>query len=118
MRKFAYLLLALTLVLPLALPFGVALAQENTDVLDALQAYNDNLPPAFGNVSVADLSIELLENPDLILVDVRQPEDYAESHIEGAINIPIREVGQTLTCCRTLTPRSSRSAGRPGARRR
>lgn len=96
MRKLASLLLVLTLVLPLALPFGVALAQENTDVLDALQAYNDNLPPAFGNVSVADLSIELLENPDLILVDVRQPEDYAESHIEGAINIPIREVGQTL----------------------
>jgi len=96
MRKFGYLLLVLTLVLPLALPFGVALAQEDTAVLDALQAYNDNLPPAFGNVSVADLSIELLENPDLVLVDVRQPEDYAEGHIEGAINIPIREVAKNL----------------------
>lgn len=96
MRKFAYWLLVLTLVLPLALPFGVALAQESTAVLDALQTYNDNLPPAYGNVSVADLSVELLENPDLILIDVRQPEDYVAGHIEGAINIPIREVGKSL----------------------
>ncbi len=96
MRKFAYWLLVLTMVLPLALPFGLALAQEDTAVLDALQTYNDNLPPAFGNVPVADLSVELLENPDLTLIDVRQPEDYAAGHIEGAINIPIREVGKNL----------------------
>lgn len=96
MRKLAYWLLVLTMVLPLALPFGLALAQEDTAVLDALQTYNDNLPPAYGNVSVADLSVELLENPDLTLIDVRQPEDYAAGHIEGAINIPIREVGKNL----------------------
>lgn len=96
MRKFAYLLLVLTLVLPLALPFGAALAQESTAVLDALQAYNDNLPPGFGNIQVADLSVEILENPDLVLIDVRQPDDYAEAHIEGAINIPIREVAKNL----------------------
>lgn len=96
MRKLAYWLLVLTLVLPLALPFGLALAQEDTAVLDALQTYNDNLPPAFGNVPVADLSVELLDNPDLTLIDVRQPEDYAAGHIEGAINIPIREVGKNL----------------------
>jgi len=40
--------------------------------------------------------VELLENPDLILIDVRQPEDYVAGHIEGAINIPIREVGKSL----------------------
>lgn len=96
MRKFASLLLVLTLVLPLALPFGVALAQESTAVLDALQAYNDNLPAGFGNIQVADLSVEILENPDLVLIDVRQPEEYAEGHIEGAINIPIREVAKNL----------------------
>jgi len=96
MRKLVSLLFVLTLVLPLALPFGVALAQENTDVLEALQGYNDNLPPAFGNVSVADLSVEMLENPDLILVDVRQPDEYAQGHVEGAINIPIRELADNL----------------------
>lgn len=96
MRKFAYLLLVLTLVLPLALPFGAALAQESTAVLDALQAYNENLPPGFGNIQVADLSVEILENPDLVLIDVRQPDDYAEAHIEGAINIPITELTDHL----------------------
>ncbi|GAB4411238.1 MAG: hypothetical protein Kow00106_05390 [Anaerolineae bacterium] len=95
MRKFTLLALILALMLPLALPFAPVAAQEN--VVEArLQAYNASLPPAYGNVSVDDLSVEMIENPDLLIVDVRQPEEYAEGHLPGAINIPLRDLAKNL----------------------
>jgi len=96
MRKLSYLLLVLALALPLALPFAPALAQESATVVAALETYNENLPAGYGNISVADLSVEMIDKPDLVLVDVRQPEEYAEAHIPGAFNIPLRELAQTL----------------------
>jgi rhodanese-related sulfurtransferase len=94
MRKLSYLILVLALVLPLAVPFA-ALAQEDP-VLASLEAYNANLPAGYGNISVADLAITLIDNPDLVLVDVRQPEEYAESHIPGAVDIPLRDLAKNL----------------------
>jgi rhodanese-related sulfurtransferase len=94
MRKFSYLVLILALVLSFAIPL-VTFA-EGDPVADALTAYNENLPAAYGNVSVADLSVEMIDNPDLLLVDVRSPDEYTEGHLEGAINIPLRELAQHL----------------------
>jgi thiosulfate/3-mercaptopyruvate sulfurtransferase len=34
---------------------------------------------------------DLLENPDTLIIDVAQPEQYNELHIEGAINLPYTE---------------------------
>jgi len=96
MRKLSYLLLVLTLAAPLALPLAPALAQESATVQAALEAYVENLPAGYGNISVADLSVEMLEKPDLVLVDVRQPAEYAESHIPGAFNIPLRDLAKNL----------------------
>lgn len=93
MRKFFVLLLVLALVFPMALP---VLAQEGTAVQARLEAYNANLPTAYGTVSVVDLSVELAENPDIVLVDVRQPEDYEAGHIAGSFNIPIRDLAKNL----------------------
>lgn len=95
MRKFSYLMLVLALVLPLSIPFAAVTAQEEV-VVDALVDYNENLPDGYGNVTVADLAVELIDNPDLLLVDVRSAEDYAEGHLLGAINIPLRELAQHL----------------------
>ena len=95
MRKWISLLLMLALALPLAVPFAPVLAQADA-VIERLEEYNANLPAGYGNVSAADLVVELAENPDLIIVDVRQPEEYAEGHIEGAINIPIRDLAKNL----------------------
>jgi rhodanese-related sulfurtransferase len=104
MRKFTLLALILALVLPLALPFAPVAAQEN--IVEArLQAYNASLPPAYGNVSVDDLSVEMIENPDLLIVDVRQPEEYAEGHLPGAINIPLRDLAKNLDALPDLDAR-------------
>jgi rhodanese-related sulfurtransferase len=94
MRKFSYLALILALIVPLALPFA-AIAQGDL-VVDALVDYSESLPAGYGNVAVADLAVEMIDNPDLLLVDVRQPDDYVEEHLAGAINIPIRELAQHL----------------------
>ncbi len=95
MRKLSYLVLVLALVLPLAVPFGVAVAQDDP-VVARLKEYDANLPAGYGMITVEDLNIALIENPDIVLVDVRQPEEYAEGHIEGAFNIPLKELAQNL----------------------
>lgn len=35
-----------------------------------------------------DLAEKLQENPDLLLVDVREPYEFAAMHIDGAVNVP------------------------------
>ena len=35
---------------------------------------------------------ELLNQPTATLVDVREPYEYEEGHVEGAVNIPLGEV--------------------------
>ncbi len=95
MRKVSFIVLILALVLPLAIPLAPAAAQENV-VLERLEAYNANLPAGYGNITVGDLSVEMIENPDLFIVDVRQPEEYAAGHLPGAINIPLRDLAKNL----------------------
>ena len=44
--------------------------------------------PQVQHLSATDFSVKLNSAPDnSILVDVRTPEEYAEGHIEGAVNI-------------------------------
>lgn len=35
-----------------------------------------------------DLEEKLQENPDLILLDVREPDEFAALHIKGSLNVP------------------------------
>jgi rhodanese-related sulfurtransferase len=35
-----------------------------------------------------DLEERLQENPDLLLVDVREPDEFAAMHIEGSLSVP------------------------------
>lgn len=41
-------------------------------------------------------AIELAsDNPDIIIVDVRTPDEYAVGHIPGSINIPVEKLSVT-----------------------
>jgi rhodanese-related sulfurtransferase len=100
MRFFA-LMLALLAVL---LASGALLAQEAPSeealaevVIPALEAYNENLPQGFGTISLEDFEVLLIENPDAVLLDVRETSEIEEfGAIEGSINIPIRELGANI----------------------
>ena len=34
-------------------------------------------------------AFDMIQNKDVIVIDVRTPEEYAETHIEGALNIDV-----------------------------
>lgn len=39
---------------------------------------------------------EKLESDDIKLIEVLDPEEYERSHIQGAINVPLSEIGRKL----------------------
>jgi rhodanese-related sulfurtransferase len=68
----------------------------NADMAAAVADYLVNLlPEGWGVIKVEGLSEALVEEPPFIL-DVRQPDEFAGGYIEGAINVPLRELGQAL----------------------
>lgn len=51
----------------------------------------------YGTVSVDNLNTELVENPSLFVLDVREPSELeADGYIAGSVNIPIRQVLDNL----------------------
>ena len=50
----------------------------------------------FKEISAQDLKQRLAEKPDTVILDVRQPEEYAERNIEGSILIPLGELPARL----------------------
>jgi hydroxyacylglutathione hydrolase len=44
------------------------------------------------NVSVQELAHRVQHEPDLIVVDVREPAEWSEGHVPGARHIPMRQV--------------------------
>ena len=56
------------------------------------------LSPGFKNLSVDEFKqyIDTLQEKDYMLIDVRQPEEYTQSHIPGAKLIPLMELQSRL----------------------
>ena len=47
--------------------------------------------------ALAELQQLIKQSPDLVtIIDVRSPEEYAEMHIPGAVNIPLTELEKHL----------------------
>src|SRR2546430_15464614 len=47
-------------------------------------------------ITAQDLKQEWDKNPDLLVVDVREPHEYEIAHIDGAVLIPISELPTRL----------------------
>ncbi|PJF29149.1 MAG: hypothetical protein CUN52_09870, partial [Phototrophicales bacterium] len=88
------LLLLLSLIV-LTFTGGILVAQEDT-LTNRLEEYATNLPQGYNVVRLADFQTLLIEKPDVLLVDVREVNEYEAGHIEGAVNIPIRTLTQNL----------------------
>jgi rhodanese-related sulfurtransferase len=50
----------------------------------------------YGEVTVVEARTLIDMNPELIVVDVRTPEEFADGHIEGATVIPVSELAERL----------------------
>ncbi|MCA9882757.1 MAG: rhodanese-like domain-containing protein [Anaerolineae bacterium] len=90
MRKLGFVLLAVMLVFALVVP----VAAQDAAVVAQLEAYQATIPP-YGTIAPADVVTAIAER-DVLLLDVREIEEYEAGHIEGAFNVPIRTLGENL----------------------
>ena len=78
-------------------PAEVAAAVEApADLIGMVDEYLSAIPEGYMAVGKIDAFKEMLESAKPVLIDVREESEYAEGHIEGAINIPIRTLAQNL----------------------
>lgn len=71
-------------------------AEAELDVAALLADYIAGLPASFNAIMPAQMVETVTANPDILLVDVRTADEYAEGHLEGAINIPLNELTDHL----------------------
>lgn len=85
----------LLLLAILLLAFPTLIVAQDAAVVARLEALGASLPQGYGIATVEDFNAALAETP-FVLLDVRQPDEYAAGHIEGSFNVPIRELSQNL----------------------
>jgi rhodanese-related sulfurtransferase len=54
------------------------------------------LPPGFYGILKTDQLKTKIATEDPLLIDVREPAEYRSGHIDGAVNIPLRELSDRL----------------------
>jgi rhodanese-related sulfurtransferase len=77
-------------------PEEVAASLESDAVVTGVDEFLTNIPEGYLAVGNIDAFKDMLENTDVYLVDVREESEYAEGHIPGAVNIPIRTLADNL----------------------
>jgi rhodanese-related sulfurtransferase len=67
-------------------------------LVEAIDTYmNSDYTAGWAQISIEDTNTALLENPDLFLLDVREPAELEElGYLEGAVHIPMRELTLNL----------------------
>lgn len=68
-----------------------------TDVVkEAAMTYFAEFPEDRHMINVSDLLPKMDAGEDMIIIDIRKPEDYAQGHLKGAWNIPYATIGDNL----------------------
>ena len=81
-------LVSLLLVLALALSATLALAEVAPSVEKAAMGYFESFSSERYMIAVDKLFEKMDAGEDMLIIDVRQADAYAESHLKGAVNIP------------------------------
>lgn len=79
---------------PLPSPVTPTLNEQDQAKWDAVKSYYAQMPNSWYLITPADFQKLNTENPDAIFIlDHRAPVDYEKGFIEGAINIPWKQIG-------------------------
>jgi len=73
-----------------------AAVTSDFEIVSAVDAWLSALPEGYLAVGKLDAFKDAIENTNPLLIDVREESEYAEGHIPGAINIPLRTLTQNL----------------------
>jgi len=65
-------------------------------VVSATYYYLQPLNPSYGDISIEQARRLIETNPDLVIVDVRTPEELATGYLEGAVNLCVECDAQLL----------------------
>jgi len=77
------------------LGIGANSLADSDEVQAVVEQYFERLPADSNRISGADLKEFIGFNKDaLYIVDIREAKDYKTAHIDGAINIPFKEIGK------------------------
>ncbi len=75
---------------------GYPILRGPADLTDAYEVFLADME-AYNTIGVEAFNTAIVENPDVFILDVREPSELEEKgHIEGAVNIPLRELGNNL----------------------
>jgi|GEM_PF-91032 len=66
------------------------------EIVAAVDEWLSAVPEGYLAVGKLDAFKDAIENTNPLLIDVREESEYAEGHIPGAINIPLRTLTQNL----------------------
>lgn len=95
MRKSVISIALLVFALTLGIA-GLVSAQENAAAWEAAASYLSSLPQGFNGIPGNTLKAKLDSGEKIFLLDVREPNEFAAGRIEGAVNIPVRDVPKSL----------------------
>ncbi len=69
---------------------------KQASVAAAADDYLSHLPASRYRIDTQHFIENQVNGMDYFIIDVREPDEFAAGHIEGAVNIPLREVGHSL----------------------
>lgn len=95
MRKSVVSIVLLAFALTLGATALVS-AEENGAAWQASAEYLSSLPQGFNGIRGEALKAKLDSGEQVFLLDVREPNEFAGGRIEGAVNVPVREVPKNL----------------------
>ena len=93
-RKLSLVVLAAILIVAAVVTTSVA--AENEAAWQAAAEYLSGLPQGFNGIRGEALKAKLDSGEQVFLLDVREPNEFAGGRIEGALNVPVREVPKNL----------------------
>lgn len=73
-----------------------AAPEPEFDLVAAVGEYESTIPEGWMNVGDVVAFKDAVAASDALVIDVRQPSEYEEGHIPGAVNIPLRELGANI----------------------